>query len=131
MKETKATIVKSIWISDIGALRDQTAFNIRERGGSRKQKPLRRPEIVGFVTESVTGGLGYLGGKKGRWVRTSRFRMNLMKRSPSRKTPNPKDQCIKIAKAIGTATFATNTRMTIPRALPGDSPLNCAEIQMM
>jgi len=57
--------------------------------------------------------------------------MNLMQSSPSRKIPSPKAQCIKIAKAIGTATFATNTSMTIPRALPGDSPLNCAEIQMM
>ena len=89
------------------------------------------PKIVGFITERVTSGLDYLGGEKGSWVRTSRFRMNLMKSSPSRKTPSPKDQCIKIAKAIGAATFATNTRLTIPRALPGDSPLNCAELQMM
>ena len=30
--------------SDMGALRGQTAFNIRERAGRRKQKPVRRPE---------------------------------------------------------------------------------------
>jgi hypothetical protein len=87
--------------------------------------------IVGVITESVTSGLGYLGGKKVPGSERHDFRMNVMKSSPSRKTPSPKDQCIKVAKAIGTATFATNTRLTIPRALPGDSPLNCAEIQMM
>ncbi len=31
-------------MSDKGALRYQTAFNIRERAGRRKQKPVRRPE---------------------------------------------------------------------------------------
>ena len=115
----------------MGALRDQTEVNVLCAGRWAQAEFLSEARNRELVTESVTGGLGYLGGKKGPWVRTSRFRMNLMKSSPSRKTPSPKDQCIKVAKAIGTATFATNTRLTIPRALPGDSPLNCPEIQMM
>ena len=37
-------IEATITASDMGALRDQTAFNIRERAGRRKQKAVRCPD---------------------------------------------------------------------------------------
>ena len=47
----------------MGALRVQTAFNIRERAGRRKQKPVRRAEsspkqlrvLFGIAGEEVEG----------------------------------------------------------------------------
>ena len=48
---------------DMGALRDQTAFNIREGAGRRKQKPLRRSESRSKRIRSFFGirGLGWSG----------------------------------------------------------------------
>ena len=44
--------------SDIGAFRVQTAFNIRERGGRRKQKPVF---VVYFVVWTSLGCFGIWG----------------------------------------------------------------------
>ncbi len=45
-------MTRGVMASDMGALRDQTALNIRERGDRRKQKPLKRPEWHSLTKDS-------------------------------------------------------------------------------
>ena len=39
----------------MGALRDQTEINIRERDDGRKQKPVRRPELRSKCLRGIFG----------------------------------------------------------------------------
>ena len=58
MSPLRATFSR-VTASDMGALRDQTAFNIRERAGRRKQKPSqaqnRRLSVFGLYSVSGFG----------------------------------------------------------------------------